>query len=62
MKDEKKDQKFLEKKHVADRDEYVIKKSPTRTWWGKILVILILIGMIGLLVVSVVVSIVNMMK
>ena len=62
MKKEKNNKNFIEKKKVADHEEYVIKKSPSKTWWGKVLVVLILIGMIGLLVVSVVVSIINMLK
>lgn len=62
MKKEKNNKNFIEKKKVADHEEYVIKKSPSKTWWGKVLVVLILIGMIGLLVVSVVVSVVNMLK
>jgi len=59
MKDNK---KFVEKKKVADREEIIIKKSPAKTWWGKVMVVLILIGMIGLLVVTAIVSIVNMYK
>lgn len=58
----KEDKKFIEKKQVADHEEYVIKKAPTRTWWGKVLVILILVGMVGLLVASAIVSIINIMK
>ena len=53
---EKDNQKFIVKEQKGNKQEYAIKKSPSRTWWGKILIIAIVAGTVLLPIVSMIVS------
>lgn len=48
--------KFIAKKTVRNKEEYAIKKSPTKTLGGKILVWVIVIGTLLLPVVAAIVA------
>lgn len=42
---QQKDKKFITKHVKADSSvEYVVQKSPAKTWWGKTIVILVVVG------------------
>ncbi len=53
---EKNKEKFIVKEHKGNREEYAIKKAPSKTWWGKVIVILIVAGTVLIPVVSMIVS------
>lgn len=53
----KKDDKFIVKENKAGKEEYAIKKAPSKTLWGKILVILIVAGTLLVPVVAMIVTI-----
>ncbi len=39
--------KFIEKRVRHDNSvEIIVNKTPTKTWWGKLAIILILVGMV----------------
>ena len=41
----KNNKKFVEKRVKADQSvEYIVNGSPSKTWWGKVVVALIIIG------------------
>ena len=51
MKKDKKDKqtkkKFIEKRTRADNlNEFIVKDAPTKTWWGKLILIIILVGFV----------------
>ena len=48
--------KFIAKKSIRNKEEYVIKKSPTKTLAGRILVWVIVLGTLLLPVVAAIVS------
>ena len=49
-------QKFIVKERKGNQEEYAIKKAPSKTWWGKVLLIAIVVGTILLPIVSMIVS------
>lgn len=52
----KDDKKFLEKRTKADNSvEYVVHGSPSKTWWGKIVVALIVAGTLLIPLISLIV-------
>lgn len=55
----KEEKKFIVKESKAGKDEYAIKKAPSKTLWGKILVALIVIGTILLPIISLIVMLVK---
>ena len=48
--------KFIVKERKGSHEEYAIKKAPSKTWWGKVLLILIVVGTILLPIVTMIVS------
>lgn len=49
--------KFIEKQVRADNTtEFVIRETPTKTWWGKTIIIIILVGFVVIPVVALIVS------
>lgn len=50
------DQKFIVKEKKANREEFAIKKAPSKTLAGKILIVLIVIGTILVPIVAMIVS------
>lgn len=48
--------KFIVKERKGSHEEYAIKKAPSKTWWGKILLVLIVAGTLLLPIVSMIVS------
>ena len=55
----KQEKKFIVKENKNGREEYAIKKAPSKTLWGKILVALIVIGTILLPIVSLIVLLIQ---
>ncbi len=52
-----KKKKFIEKRKRADNTvEFVVTESPSRTWWGKAIVILIVFGTIGIPVLALIIA------
>lgn len=49
-------QKFIVKERKGNQEEYAIKKAPSKTWWGKVLLIAIVVGTVLLPIVSMIVS------
>lgn len=48
--------KFIVKERKGSHEEYAIKKAPSKTWWGKVLLVLIVAGTLLLPIVSMIVS------
>ncbi len=49
-------EKFIEKRTKADNSvEYVVHGSPSKTWWGKIIVALIIAGTVLIPLISLIV-------
>lgn len=53
---EKNNQKFLVKERKGNKEEYAIKKAPSKTWWGKAIVILIVAGTVLLPIIAMIVE------
>lgn len=53
----KKEKKFIVKENKAGKEEYAIKKAPSKTLWGKILVVLIVAGTLIVPIVAMIVTI-----
>jgi hypothetical protein len=54
--------KYNQEKRAKKADEIVLKKpykTPTETWWGKILVWVIFFGMVGLVVLSFILALIE---
>ncbi|HHU24688.1 MAG: hypothetical protein PHG08_03420 [Bacilli bacterium] len=46
-KDKKQKRKFIEKTTRADKtNEFIVRDTPTKTWWGKLILIIILVGFV----------------
>lgn len=56
---ENKDQKLLVKEKRRNKEEYAIKKAPSKTLLGKILIILIVLGTILVPVISAIITIIK---
>lgn len=52
--------KFIVKEKRAGNEEYAIKKSPGKTIWGRILIVLIVLGTLALPIVSLIVALINL--
>ena len=55
----KEEKKFIVKETKAGKDEYAIKKAPSKTLWGKILVVLIVIGTLLVPVAAMIIAMVS---
>ena len=48
--------KFIVKERKGNREEYAIKKAPSKTWWGKVIVVLIVAGTVLIPIITMIVS------
>lgn len=49
--------KFIEKQVRADNTtEFIIRDTPTKTWWGKAIIIIILVGFVVIPVIALIIS------
>ncbi len=56
----KENKKFVEKRVKADQSvEYVVNGSPSKTWWGKVVVALIIAGTVLLPVAGLIFALLN---
>lgn len=55
-----KKKKFIEKKVRHDNSvEIIVNETPMKTWWGKLAIILILVGMVLIPIVMLILTIIN---